>query len=258
VRILLTAKHTPAGDRPIGGVQSWISTIAKEFESMGHEVGIYEPHQTPTQRYDLGIFANLGHTRRLLDYVDQSILVSHGIIDAEKPETGTDVLMCVSEGVRSHWRAFCDIVRQPIDLTFWRDTGDLRASLVRYSYRTAPIKVPAECHHVRDKSHEQAREILQRARCVYATGRGALEAMACGAPVVIYDHRQAYQGALLGPADLLTNMENSYSGRGGFIPNSAEVMTRTEQAIAEGSQRWWVGAHHDSRKIAEQLLCSVS
>lgn len=258
MKVLLTAKHTPAGDRPIGGVQSWISTIAAELQAMGHEVGIYEPHHTPTQQYDLGIFANLGYTKRLLDYVDRSILVCHGIIDAEKPQAGTDVVACVSEGVKSHWGLFCDIVRQPIDLTFWRDTGDLRASLVRYSYRTAPIKVPAECHHVRDKTHEQARAILQAAKCVYATGRGALEAMACGAPVVIYDNRQAYQDALLGPEDLLTNMENSYSGRGGFVPTHAEVLERTERAIEQGSQRWWVELHHDSRKIAEQLLCLAS
>lgn len=257
MKILLTAKYTPAGDRPIGGVQSWIATIANEFERMGHEVGIYEPNQTPSQQYDLGIFANIKRTKRLLNFVNASILISHGIIDEEAPSTDTDIVMCVSEGVRSHWGLFCDIVRQPIDLKFWSDTGDLRRSLVRYSYRTAPIKVSADCHHVRDKTHEEARDILRSACCVYATGRGALEAMACGAPVVIYDHRQAYQGALLGPEDLLTNMMNSYSGRGGFVPNYAQVEARTNKAIEQGSQRSWVETHHDSAKIAKQLLQAI-
>jgi len=250
----MSAKYTPKGKRPIGGVQSWISTLAKKFEEMGHQVGIYEPADTPNEQYDLGIFANLKYTKRLLQYAHRSVLVSHGIIEDEKPQDCTDVVMCVSEGVRSHWGLFCDIVRQPIDLKFWSDTGNLREPVVRYSYRTAPIKVPADCLHVKDKTHEQARDILRSAKCVYATGRAALESMACGAPTIIYDHRQAYQGALLGPPDLPTNMQNSYSGRGGFIPTHAEVAQRTQQAIEEGSQRSWVEQHHDSLKIAQQIL----
>ena len=259
MRILIAGKYTHTGKRPIGGLQSWIKTVAAECERLGHEVTTWEPGQRLVGFHDFGVFANLKHTRPALNFVRQSVLVSHGIIADEQPQPGCDVTAFVSEGVRDHWGGSGPIIRQPIDLDFWR-TGGERTHLTRYSYRTAPIQVATgwPYRHVHGLTHEQAREALQTSVCVYATGRAALEAMACGAPTVIYDHRAAYQGPLMGPQSLTANMRNSYSGRGGKQPSQIGVQKRTEWAMQQTGWRNWVAEHHDSRRVTEGLLCLVS
>lgn len=260
MRIFLAGKFVPTGNRPIGGLQSWIKTVAAELTRRGHEVRQWQPDMELRGTFDLGIVANLKYTRPVLNFCRRSILVCHGIIPAEKPEAGCDLTAFVSEGVRDHWKMDGPIIRQPIDTSFWCPGDGPRAGLVRYSYRTAPIHgervaeaLGMEYRHVLGVTHEQAREHLQSAACVLATGRGALEAMACGASTVVYDHRPAYQGPLMN-LDMDANIQNSYSGRGGNEPTEAEVIEACRQAIERGSTRQWVQDHHDARDIAGQLL----
>lgn len=263
MRILLAGKFTHLGSRPIGGLQSWIYTVACELTRRGHAVTCWQPGKVLVGRFHMGIFANLAHTRECLAAVDQSILVSHGIIDAERPEPGCDVTAFVSENVRDHWGMNGPVIRQPIDLEFWSPGNGERHHLVRYSYRTGRFHGPEVARrmglpyrHVHGVSHIVARAAMRGGVCVYATGRAALEAAACGVPVVIYDHRAAYQGPLLAEFD--GQMEKSYSGRGGIEPGMRDVMAATEKAIERGSRRAHVEEHHDVRKIVEQLLCLMS
>lgn len=260
MKILLASKYGPHGARPIGGVQTWVATVARVLVSLGHEVDFYEAGQKePGKRYDLGIFANMGHTGHMLKRCNHIIQISHGIIEPEKP-TYPKVAF-TSEGVRDFWKADGPIIRQPIDLDFWRPAkGCEKKYLTRFSYRKGLDFVPKiadrlglEYIHLTHFKPELVRQVLRKSACVLATGRAALEAMACGVPVVICDHRSAYQGPLM-DRDLVHAMRNNYSGRGGIKPDAFKVQFAIKQAIFKGSLRSHVQQFHDAEKIVNQIM----
>ncbi|ODM46151.1 hypothetical protein A9320_26885 [Ruegeria sp. PBVC088] len=257
MRVLLAGKFVPGGRRPIGGLQSWIDTVAAELRRLGYSVILWEPGRHAPPPCDLGILANWAETGHLARLCERVVNVSHGIIEAERPGPA-DRVICVSEGVRDHWGVAADVLRQPIDLAFWTP-GEARgaALAVRFSYRGSRTHCPQAAArlrlrylHLRDARPVPARCVLRQAAVVWATGRAALEAMACGAPVVLYDHRSAYQRALL-DGDLTRQMHNSYSGRGGITPDLTEVVAAARGAAPA---RAWVEAHHDVRAIVPELL----
>jgi hypothetical protein len=257
MNILFAAKHIESGDLPIGGVQSWIKTMRAEFERKGHSVTEWQRDMAlPKQTFDLGVLANGKYTAPVVPLCARKIGVCHGIVPDEAPANGMDKYYYVSENVRDHWNSDGPILRQPIDLDFWHDAGREREGVVRYSYRDTPTHCPAAAkalgmsyRQVANATHEQARDILQRAKIVFATGRAALEAAACGAPVVIYDNRSTYQPALL-DTDFERQMQFSYSGRGGVEPTLADVV---QAARSAKPMRHWVEQHHDVRNIVSRL-----
>ena len=262
MKILLAGKYIPTGPRPIGGLQSWIRTIRAELERLGHEVTEWQPDMRLEGRYDLGVIANLPLTERALKACRGVVNVCHGIIEAERPSADYKRLF-VSEGTRDHWGMTGDILRQPIDLDFWTpDENVERAHVTRFSYRTAPIlgqevadELGLPYRHVMDATPEEAREALQTSRLVFASGRAALESMACGAPTVIYDHRSAYQPPLVG-IKFIEQIKQNYSGRGGIEhPKMRQVLFVSRMVIDElPPQRRWVEEHHDAKAITQQLL----
>lgn len=257
MRILLAAKHPPGGSLPIGGVQTWIATIAAQLA--GHDVVTWGPEwPLPSGEFDIGILANTMHTGAALARCKRSLVVSHGIIPDEQP-IGGDLHAFTSEGVKRHWGGTGPVIRQPIDLSFWTP-GEGRRALVRYSYRSGLVWLPQVAErlglpfvHLRDVTHAQAREALRGAACVLATGRAALEAMACGVPVVICDDRE-YQGPLMSFAPA-AQMMNNYSGRGGLAATRPDVERGIDEAMRFGSLRHHVETHHDAAKIAAEILC---
>src|SRR5690606_29899250 len=144
----------------------------------------------PAGRFEVGIVANVPFTRPAMDLCDRVLVVSHGIIEAERPEG--DLVAFTSEGVRAHWGMQGPVIRQPIDLVFWSPAGGRRRYLTRFSYRGGLRYLPRVAHrmglefqHVAKLHPFDVRAILRDSACVLATGRAALEAMACGVPVVI-------------------------------------------------------------------------
>jgi hypothetical protein len=263
MRIIIAGKFAPDGRRPMGGSQSWIATVAAELEKRGHEVTLWEPGRKARGTYDLGIIQHLRHTRPVLNFCKRTIQIVHGIIDEERPGN-CDVTAYVSEGVRDHWNGDGPIVRQPIDLAFWQQSGRNRGGAIRFSYRKNALPYAKEAcdamgfeyRQVSDATPDEAREELGRSAIVFASGRAALEAMACGAPTVIYDNRSAYQEPLIGPYSPIQNMENSYSGRCGSEPTISRLLVAIE-ARAKTPKGWfreWVEKFHDVRKIVDQLM----
>lgn len=280
MKILLAAKHVPNGPRPIGGVQTWIATVASQLESLGHNVAIWGPElgAVPNESFDFGIIANAKDTERAWQHCSFVLNVSHGIIDAECPSADADAWAFTSEGVRDHWDlVFADsddlppsdwfadspIIRQPIDCEFWQP-GRGRRRVVRYSYRgglptldTAARRLGYVYAHVRNVDAEQARAELQGAACVVATGRAALEAMALGVPVLIADHRAAYQPPLMNYGPIEEQAENNYSGRGPSSvshPHAYSLRLGIESAMTRGSLREYVTTNHDAKKITKEIL----
>lgn len=258
MRILLAAKHPPGGKLPIGGVQSWMTTAGAEMERLGHEVAFWGPEwPLPAGRFDAGVVANATHTRAALARCGRVLVVSHGIVPDEAP--AGERVAYTSEGVRDHWKGDGPILRQPLDLAFWTPADAPRRFLTRFSYRRGLDFLPAlakrmglQFRHVADLSPADARAVLRESAVVLATGRAALEAMACGAPVVICDDRR-YQGPLLDP-DTTGAMARNYSGRGGVVPTPENVAEAVQHATGVGSLRRHVEAHHDARAVTQQIL----
>lgn len=262
MRILIASKRAP--DRPgrrNGGVQTWVKTVAAELRRMGHSVLIVDQLRNDLgERYDFGILNNWQHVGHFAANCERYVVMCHGIVnDEHPPEKGT--VAYTSEEVRKHWSHDEEsIIRQPIDLDFWKPGDEPRGPhVVRYAARTGLHWLAAHMEwmghpfmHLQQATHEHARVTLQRAKCVIATGRCAVEAMACGAPVVIADDRH-YQGPLI-DFDTLGSMRRNYSGRGGEIPTPEKMSTAIVQAISRGSLREHVAKHHDVKSVVSQLL----
>jgi len=263
MRILLAAKHAPHGARPIGGVQSWCRTVCRELERRGYDVETWGPEQFfPAGEFDLGIVANIHDTHKALAQCRKLIVVSHGIIPAENPhlKNSRAQLVFTSEEIRDHWDGIGQIVRQPIDLDFWVPAHNRKESLTRFSYRRGLNFVKGIARsmqmkyvHLHNKSSRECREVLQNSACVLATGRAALEAMACGVPVVLLDHRGAYQPALL-HTDIPQAAKRNYSGRGGITPTILNTREAIDRAITRGNMRKYVKKYHDVVHIVDQLM----
>lgn len=257
MKILLAAKHPHGGKLSFGGVQSWMLTIYDELGNMGHEPRMWGPEMAlPCERFDLGIFANTRYTRPAMKLCNRTLVVSHGIIPDEQP-TGGDACAFTSEEVRDRWGMDGPVIRQPIDLRFWKPAPARRIYLTQFSYRGKLDFVPRmasdmglKYRHIHNSTPREARDILRQSACVLATGRAALEAMACGAPTVICDHRSQYQGPLM-DTDIEHAMMHNYSGRGGMVPTLENVREAIMNAKAN---TFHVAKHHMARGIALQLL----
>lgn len=261
----MAAKFVYKGGREHrGGVQSWIRTVADKLEkNYGCEVIQWEPGMKPPEgTFDWGIFAHWRLTQHLGKLCGKVTNVCHGIISTEEPVGSRAVF--VSRGVAAHW-GFPEsrVLHQPIDLSFWhpQQIPDPK-KLVRYSYRYQPThsQVVAESlglkfEKIGDVTHEVARREIQSAAVVFASGRAALEAMACGVPTVVYDNRE-YQGPMMCKS-LVVNMMNSYSGRGGLKnPTSNDVKIAAIQAMSEHGDffREWICQAHNADDIVEELV----
>ncbi len=271
MRILIASKRAPGTPgRRDGGVQTWIATVATELRRLGHSVDVVGAGDAPPATgYDLGIFANAGHTQPFMESCGRVLVVSHGIVPDEEPRWG-DVWAFTSEEVSRHWqrngRAFDPIwdhaiIRQPIDLEFWSPhskSKNRKSTVVRYANRgglewlpEVAARLGLQFVHVRNATPTQARDMLRDAACVLASGRCAVEAMACGAPVVVCDDRP-YQGPLM---DIGSDaMRRNYSGRGGVTPTPDAMVAEVRKLWPLSGWREYAESHHDVRKVVPQLL----
>jgi hypothetical protein len=258
MKILLAAKHTPVGPMKIGGVQSWIETVANVFERHGHTVHIAEPNTPPPDpQYDFGVFAHVGYTSHMACLCKRVKYISHGTIPDEQPVFGAgDDWLFTSEEVRGNWPG--EVLRQPIDLDYWTPGNQKRDTLTMFSYRgnfpelaTIAMDMGLRFQRIYRHSKDECREYLQRAKVVVATGRAALEAMACGCHVVIAD-RRPYQMPLI-DYDTVGSMHRNYSGRGGVKVTRGTLTEGIVRALERGPMVDHVKRHHDAGRIVHQL-----
>lgn len=261
MRILIGSKYKHNGKRRIGGVQTWGKTVGRVFEKMGLEVEHWEDGDPlPTRGFDVGILSNWKFTQPLAAKCRKRVIVCHGIIPHEAPPK--DNVVFTSEGVRAHWGGKGrPVVRQPIDTEFWSPEDKERVYLLRFSYRaglsmsrSVASHLGLRYFHARNLDPEPLRSMIRGSAVVYATGRASLEAMSCGIPTVIVDHRSSYQAALMATGPIEEAMRNNYSGRGGVMPDFDRLLKATNQAMSRGSMRDHILEFHDAEKIARELV----
>lgn len=266
MRVLFAAKHPPAGGVAFGGVASWIKTLQKELTERGHECATWGPAKpAPQKRVDVGILANTESTGVAAGFCDQVLQISHGVVAAERPHLDAKTAF-TSEEVRAFWDGRGEIIPQPIDLDFWRPDERPRDTLLFYSYR-APSSLGLEAAAegmglkfvwARDESAESARELMRSAAVVCASGRAALEAMACGAKTLVCDWRPYNAGPLV-CQDFDTARRNNYSGRGGVDVASVDMLALLMETQArDDDPRAYVRRFHDARTVADLIMSQVA
>lgn len=235
--------------------------MAHEFVALGHEVEVWGPEFfLPEGRFDYGILANYKYTKQAAMVCDDVLVISHGIIPDEAPPKGLKTAY-TSEEVRDMWRGDGPVIRQPINLDFWKPRKVLKDHYVtQYSYRGKISEFDTACRYlgrsgryISSVNNADARDIFNKSSCVVASGRALLEAMACNVPVVLADNRQ-YQDELLCTATKAAMFRN-YSGRGGAIITASNLANAIKDAIQQGGMRHHVETMHDSKNIAKELLC---
>jgi len=246
----------------MGGVASWISTVAARLSARGFPVSIWGPGDRIPRRggFDIGIIANCRHTTVIAAYCENTLNVTHGVIDDEEPDARFRIV-ATSEEVRDFWSSNATVIRQPVDLDFWRPGGERKKILTLYSYRAqddfgaakAARLLGFEFRWVRGVDYAEARAALQESAVVCASGRAALEAMACDAPTLICDWRD-YNGGPLLCGDLDDAMRRNYSGRGGGKPDAPSIAFGALLAMETQKPREHVERHHDADKVAEELM----
>ena len=261
MRILFAASHPPVGGVAFGGVASWAFTLSKELSLRGHECVLWGPSQRkPEKRFDVGVISNVQKTSRALDWCEWAVTVSHGIVDEEKPDSNY-MALSTSDEVRERWKIRGPVLAQPIDLRFWRPKEGKKRKLVFYSYRAQGVfdldKVAGalglEFLWLKNVDAKAARFHLQNAALVAASGRAALEAMACDAPTMICDWRP-YNGAPLICQNLDIARRHNYSGRGGVDPAKIDIAQFGRETMAFQQPRKYIETHHDSVNIATDLM----
>jgi len=236
--------------------------------------------------FDLGIVSPnvcFGRVRKLCRRV---VNVSHGIVDLEAPVAGADHYVYISEEAERHWRHARNLMGDG-----WKDSVIRNAiDLSRY-YPVEPPRKRVECiahfsnydelpglaevclergirfHRIKHKPYPVVLEQLNDADLVFAVGRSALEAMACGREVAFCDNRSYYgvDGAAL--ADGLASEVyrqarfNNCSGRWAghqWGPHSyIKCAIDLYSEDAAWSNRELVAGSHDHRRIAEKILRTV-
>jgi glycosyltransferase involved in cell wall biosynthesis len=103
------------------------------------------------------------------------------------------------------------------------------------------------------------RSELMVADIVVTIGRGAIEAMACGRPVVLLS--AAGGDGLLTPATAAQALTHNYSGTmRRTVPSAKELADELRQATPALGEwgRKWVEEHHDARLLVPQLVAVYS
>ena len=202
MNILVTAKYI-SGEAKEGGSSRFFKTVTDTLLRMGHNV---TATNNPSEHIDIGYDLIICSHGEILDAIKANpapkIFISHGIIEAEKMQSGADRYIAVSEEVQAFNREHkieSEVVPQPIMIGKQTRPGkELKNILIIRYYPRAydPFEFLSEKYNVRESNINQPIEDqIAKADLCITVGRGALEAMAQGKPVLVADNRE-YMGAI--------------------------------------------------------------
>lgn len=235
--------------------------MISQLTERGHQCSIWGPEFSAISgRYDLAIIANANFTDYAAGAWNSAINICHGIVSDERPSDQFKTFY-TSEEVRAHWGGKGSILRQPIDLQFWNPATEARRRFVFYSYRAENVfgldalakELGLDFVWLKNVEAKEARACLQGAALACASGRAALEAMACGAPTMICDWR-GYNGRPLVCPNMDKARAYNYSGRGGVSPSDIDMGKLARETMTFQRPREYVECWHDADKVVDQLF----
>ena len=262
MKILVTANDV-SGKASKGGSSRLMKCVIDELVAQGHIVTTAVEGSC-----DVAIFSH---------YIDTSIsakkvFISQGIVDAERALLGADKYVSISEEVRHFNKVMgfhSEVIGQPIkileqkqinktlkniliirrDETLIEDSFEFLNKL--YSVTVSDPEIPIE-------------EQIRLADLCITLGRGALESMAQGVPVLIADNRD-YQGAIgdgyVNEINIKEIAKHNFSGRRFHTPLSQEwILSELQKYDANDSNFLYeyVSAHHNVEDIVKEYLKDTS
>ncbi len=222
MKILLTTNYLDG----LGGSETFTYTMAMEFVKQGHHVHVFSFTRglvsnklqtlmvnSPDNEYDLILVNHNSCLRKInrlrikeykikLGIKGYKIMTCHGIYHKlEQPIAGADKYVAISEEVQEHLKKLgfdSIIIRNGIDLDRFAYTHKKKITTVigachgkeaRDKVKRASNMLGLEYIGIEDKVWT-VEDIYNAGQVVVGLGRTALEAMACGANVIIYDSRE--------------------------------------------------------------------
>jgi len=213
MKILLT-NHSLAG---VGGTEKWTYAVAKELSEMGHEVSVYAMmlgitsdkmdfaevvHEVWETDFDL-ILSN--HNTCLSEVLGDTPIIhtSHGPKNGlEHPAAGADAYVGVSEEVRLAYPDYnMSVITNGIDLDEFKPQEMNRAvprvlSMCKNTKASGMLQSACEMLGLEfDWVHYHKRlvwdtaPLIRDADIIIGCGRTALEGLACGKSVMVFDGR---------------------------------------------------------------------
>ena len=269
MKILVTAEYV-SGAVSEGGSGRFMKCVIDELESLGHDV---TATSTPdgSGEYDFIIVSHHDQFEAIKDNPAHKVYISHGIVADERFLPGADKYISISEEVRTvrlTQGISSVIVSQPVEiLKQIKPSAELRKILIIKSASTVdePFNFLNDKYDVRmsDPSTPIEDQIKWADLCI-TLGRGVIDSMAQGKPVLVADQRD-YMGPL---GDGYVNKENikeiarcNFSGRRyNHEPTQEWVESELEKYNADDSDflYQYVTEKHDVKKIASRYIYNPS
>ena len=233
-----------------GGTETYIHSLVKELKSFGHNVDIWTkipgdvsdmlnktygcPINQLKKEYDLILVNHNFMAKRLLEegIKGYKIQTCHGVyVELEQPYPGMDKYVSISDEVQQHLKSKgfeSELIRNGIDCDTFKPLNNEHKGKVVYSLsQSVPLnnRIAEICKTIgynftsNNKFKNPVSDTynkINEADVVISLGRGAYEAMACGKPVIVLDHRdysQCFADGLLTPDTLKESVKNNCSGR---------------------------------------------
>jgi len=256
---ILVAANRISGAAQEGGSSRFMGCVIDELKNQGHTVVTDKKEQCDmmicSHDFDTSVKA-------------RKVFISHGILEDERCRPGADRYISISEEVRhvNKARGFnSDVVNQPINILkrskinntlenilIIRDVENLISDPFeflhkKYNVKNSDMSVPIE-------------DQIKKADLCITLGRGALESMTQGIPVLVADNRH-YQGAIgdgyVNAINIKEIAKHNFSGRRFKIPiTEGWILSELEKYNPDDSKFLYdyVSENHNVENIVKKYL----
>lgn len=202
MKILITARYIE-GLPEEGGSGRFMRCVAGTLKKMGHEIiTTTDPAPHAKESFDYIIISHHEQFEAIKANPSQKIYISHGIIEDEKFRPGANKYISISEEVRQKNLTLgidSTVIGQPIEILEQKRPSDIlqkiliirRENLEENLFAFLSEKYEIRCSNLEEPIENQ---IAWADLCI-TLGRGALESMAQGKPVLVADNRHYMNGA---------------------------------------------------------------
>ncbi len=265
MKVLITAKYV-SGEAFEGGSSRFMRLVGDTLSDLGHDVVFSDnPQAHAEKKYDLIICSHL--LQEIKNNPAFKIFISHGIIKDERITLGADRYISVSEEVRDVNRKFgvdSEVIPQPIKAgKCTRPRKELSNILI---IRREPVENDlftflSEKYNVRISDLEKPIEDqIEWADLCITLGRGALESMAQGKPVIVADNRPyigAFGDGYIDETNIYEMEKCNFSGRRFWYPITKKWIEKEISKYNADDSKFlfeYVRKNHDAEKIVTQYL----
>jgi hypothetical protein len=272
VRVLLATNHLSR----VGGSERHAETLYRTLTAAGHRVDVYVHTQKnylipeaaglkAGASYDLALVSHTTCLQALRGMAARTVFTSHGVLPAlERAEPGADVYVGVSEEVCAAIPFPSVLIRNPIDTERFRPVRPVNDQLRRILFLSTHqgealpvVQAAARGYELevlgRGAVTGDVPAAINRADLVVGLGRSAVEAMACGRNVVVFDYRGGDGMVTADNVDLLKR--RNFSGRTHQRWFTAdELRAEFERYDPAVNLRPYVLAEHEVSAVARAYL----